>query len=383
MKIIFNRNEITKAIAPLMSAVSGKSTLTAVDGILIEAKAPDVCTLTTYDLEKGIRITINANVLEEGNYIINAQKFNQTLKVMDSDDITLAVDQKLTATFESGRSTHKTGALKAIEFPEIPYLTTDKGFTVKQAVLRNMLLKVTYAMGVNDPRPVLNGCYIRTIGGELSLVACDTFKLAVCSCKTEFGKLANSEKGTEFKFIIPSKSVNELIKLLSDDEEAIATVYMGHKNIVIDLGGIIFFSRLINGEYLDYDRVIIKNHKIFIELEKDRLISALERAALITEERIVGNVRSNVKLDIDDDMLKVSAVSSAGSIYDEVAIDHDGDDLTISFNNRFLMDSVRACSAEKIRISLSSKLMSVNIEPAEDSDDFSELFMLLPVRTKD
>ena len=158
---------------------------------------------------------------------------------------------------------------------------------------------------------------------------------------------------------------------------------MGHKNIVIDLGGIIFFSRLINGEYLDYDRVIIKNHKIFIELEKDRLISALERAALITEERIVGNVRSNVKLDIDDDMLKVSAVSSAGSIYDEVAIDHDGDDLTISFNNRFLMDSVRACSAEKIRISLSSKLMSVNIEPAEDSDDFSELFMLLPVRTKD
>lgn len=383
MKIIFNRNEITKAIAPLMSSVSGKSTLTAVDGILIEAEAPDICHLTTYDLEKGIRITINANVVEGGAYIINAQKFNQTLKVMDNDDIILNVDDNLTATFSSGRSTHKTGALKAIDFPELPYLKTEKGFIVKQKLFKDMLSKVSYAMGVNDPRPVLNGCYIRTNDGVLSLVACDTFKLAVCSAKTEFGQLENSTRGTDFSFIMPSKSINEFIKLLSDDEEATAIVYMGHKNIVIDLGDLIFFSRLIHGEYLDYERVIIKNHKVFITMEKSELLAALERAALITEERIVGSVRSNVKLTIENDVLKVSAVSTAGSIYDEVPIEHEGDDLVISFNNKFLMESVRACSADVIKISLSSKLMSVNITPVEIEDGVEELFMLLPVRTKD
>lgn len=385
MKIIFNRNEITKAIAPLMSSVSGKSTLTAIDGILIEAECPDVCNLTTFDLEKGIRISIKADVIEAGSYIINAQKFNQTLKVMDSEDITLTVDDKLTATFESGRSNHKTGALKSSDFPEIPFLKTEKGFIVDQALLREMLLKVSYAMDVNNPRPVLNGCYIRTEGGELKLVACDTVRLAVCSCAAEFEKLEGSDRGTDFKFIMPSKSVNELVKLLSSESGEKATVYMSHKNIVIVLGDLIFFSRLINGEYLDYERVIIRHHKIFVDVDKDSLLSALERAALITEERIVGNVRSNVKLTVESDVLKISAVSTAGSIYDEVPIEHEGEDIVISFNNRYLMDSVRACSADKIRISLSSKLMSVNIEPSADAANGSsdELFMLLPVRTKD
>ena len=382
MKIIFNRQEAIKAIAPLMCAVSGKSTLTETDGILIETNEGGTCTLTTFDLEKGIRVNLEANVVEAGAYIINAQKFNQTIKVMDSEEIVLSVDSKGIATFESGRSAHKTGSLPAQNFPEIPYLTTEKGFTVKQSTLRKMLLKVSYAMGVNDPRPVLNGCYVRTVGDTLSLVACDTFKLAVCSCKTEFGKLQNAS-ATDFSFIIPVKSVNELVKLLSDDEEETATVYMSYKNIVIHMGEIIFFSRLINGEYLDYDRVIIKNHKMFVTLEKDRLISALERASLITEEKITGNMRPNVKLEICEDILKVSAVSTAGSIYDEVPVEHEGDDISISFKNRFLMDSVRACTADRVRISLSSKLMSINIEPADEDDSIKELFMLLPVRTKD
>ena len=382
MKIIFNRQEAIKAIAPLMCAVSGKSTLTETDGILIETNESGTCTLTTFDLEKGIRVNLEANVVEEGAYIINAQKFNQTIKVMDSEEIVLSVDSKGIATFESGRSAHKTGSLPAQNFPEIPYLTTEKGFTVKQSTLRKMLLKVSYAMGVNDPRPVLNGCYVRTVGDTLSLVACDTFKLAVCSCKTEFGKLQNAS-ATDFSFIIPVKSVNELVKLLSDDEEETATVYMSYKNIVIHMGEIIFFSRLINGEYLDYDRVIIKNHKMFVTLEKDNLISALERASLITEEKITGNMRPNVKLEICEDILKVSAVSTAGSIYDEVPVEHEGDDISISFKNRFLMDSVRACTADRVRISLSSKLMSINIEPADEDDSIKELFMLLPVRTKD
>ena len=129
MKITFNRQQICNAVSPLMSAVSGKSTLTAADGILIEAKFPDICTLTTFDLEKGIRLTVNAKVEEEGSYIINAHKFNQTIRVMDGEEIALTVDDKLCATFESGRSSHKTGSLKAQDFPEIPRLTSEKALS--------------------------------------------------------------------------------------------------------------------------------------------------------------------------------------------------------------------------------------------------------------
>lgn len=382
MKIVFNRQEISNKIAPLMSVVSGKSTLTAVEGILIEANSPDCCTLTAFDLEKGIKITVDANVIEQGSYIINAQKFNQTLRVMNGEEITLTVDNKLGVVFECGKSSHRTGALKAEDFPEIPDLQSEKGFIVNQAQFKKMLSKVSYAMGVNEPRPVLNGCYIKTEEGKMNVVACDGFKLAVCSAESELKKLENSDRGVEFSFIVPVKSVNEIVKLLSDDEEDTVTVYMSHKNMVIAFEGLTFFTRLIVGEFVDYNRIIIKNHKIEVKASKQDILAALEKASLITEERIAGSVRSHVRIEVCGDILKVSAVSSAGSIYDEFNVDHSGDDISIAFNNRFLIDSVRACRSETIKLSMSSPLMGINVEPC-DEESGSELFMLLPVRTRD
>ena len=382
MKIVFNRQEISNKISPIMSVVSGKSTLTAVEGILIEANSPDSCTLTAFDLEKGMKITVEAEVLEQGSYIINAQKFNQTLKVMDGEEITLTVDSRLTATFECGKSSHKTGALRAEEFPEIPDLVTEKGFVVKENALKTMLSKVSYAMGVNEPRPVLNGCFVKTEADKINIVACDGFKLAVCSYAAELKKLENSDRGVEYSFIIPVKSVNELTKLLSDNEDDEVTVYMSHKNMVVVFEDLIFFTRLINGEYVDYNRIIIKNHKITVKAQKQEIIAALEKAALITEERIAGSVRSHVRVEVAGDVMKVSAVSAAGSIYDEFEIDHEGDDLSIAFNNRFLIDSIRACRSQTVKISMSSPLMSINVEPC-DEEEGSELFMLLPVRTRE
>ena len=382
MKIVFNRQDISNKIAPIMNVVSNKGAIPAAEGILIEANSNDRCTLTAFDTEKGIRINVEADVLEQGSYIINAQKFNQTLKVMDGEEIILTVDSRLTATFECGKSTHKTGAMKAEEFPEIPDLKTEKGFTVKESTLKNMLSKVSYAMGVNEPRPVLNGCFVKTEENKINMVACDGFKLAICTSSVELKKLENSERGVEYSFIIPVKSVGELCRLFSDDEEEEATVYMSHKNMVVEFDDMIFFTRLINGEYMDYNRIIIKNHKIEVKAAKQDVIAALEKAALITEERIARSVRSHVKVEVVGDVMKVSAVSAAGSIYDEFNIEHTGEDLSIAFNNRFFIDSIRACRSQTVKLSMSSPLMSINIEPCDDEED-TELFMLLPVRTRD
>ena len=179
------------------------------------------------------------------------------------------------------------------------------------------------------------------------------------------------------------KTVNELVKLLSDNKEKTARMFMTRKNIVFEIGDIIFFSRLIEGEYLDYDRIIVKNHKYSIECDRDELISALERAALVTEEKIAGSLRSHVKLIFDGDLLKITANSSAGSTYDEIEIEDIGAPLTIGFNNRYLINSVRACNSERIKLALSSHLSSLNITPAETKEGIEEIFMLLPVRLKD
>ena len=385
MKVIFDRQAIMAATAPLLATTAGKSTLAATEGIKIEAISPDTCILTTYDLEKGMRTTIEAKVIEEGTFVINAQKFNQTMRVMNGDEVTLTVDRNLGAVIECGKSSHKLLAMRGEDFPEIPRLESNLGFSVKAGTLRDMLNKVMYAMGVNDQRKVLNGCYIEVEQNKLLLVACDSFKMAKCMLRTDDIENNNADgSDIRFRFIVPVKTVNELYKVLGNNADEMVRIHMMRKHMVFYFEGLVFFSRLVDGEYIDYDRFIIHQHKIFIEMDREEMLSALERAALITEERVTGALKANVKLQLDGPVLKVMANSTVGSTYDEIDIDHEGADLVIAFKNRFLTDSVRACESDRIRIALSSHLASVNIEPVDaENADSKDLFMLLPVRMKD
>ena len=383
MKIVFRRDVISAAVAPLMSGVSTKMTLAATEGILIEASLPNTCVMTTYDIEKGVRITIEADVIEAGSAIVSASKFNQIVRVMDGD-ITLTVDDRNCATIVSGRSSHTMTALPAKDFPEIPRLTSAQGFVAPQRVVRSMMAKCLYAMGVNDQRPVLNGLFFSVAGGKLHMVSCDSFKMATCATQADIYGLESDLAVDDTRFILPNKSVSELYKLLNDkDEEAVVTVYTSRKNIIFVMGDLTFFSKLIEGEYIDYNRIILRNHRITVFADRETVISALEHAALITEEKVAGSVRSHVRLEVQGNVLKISATSGTGSSYDEVAIGHEGDDLIIAFNNRYLIDSLRACSADRIKLSMSSPLSSINIEPSDEDTTDEDLFMLLPVRMKD
>ncbi len=384
MKIVFNRQSVLAATAPLLCATGGKSTLAATENIKIDALTPDTCVLTTYDLEKGLQTTIEAKVIEEGSFSINAQKFMQTMRVMEGEEVTLTVERNLSAVIESGKSTHRMTALRGEDFPELPRLESGMGFTAKAGMLKDMFNKIMYAMGVNDQRAVLNGCFVEVTGNQLLMVSCDSFKLAKCRLNTTELENNNTDgSDMRFRFILPVKTVNELYKLFSD-ADAEVRIHVMRKHMVFYIGELIFFSRLVDGEYIDFDRIIIQQHKIYADIDRDMLLSALERAALITEERVAGSVRAHVKLQLESGVLKILASSAAGSTYDEIEVGHEGGDILIAFNNRFLIDSVRACESERIRMALSSPLTSVNIEPADGKSENSEdLFMLLPVRMKD
>ncbi len=383
MKIVFNRQSIMDAVSPLMCAVSGKSTLSAIEGILIDAKDDQTCVMTTFDLEKGMRAVVEAEVEEAGTYIINAQKFVQTLRVMEGDHVTLTVSENLQACIASGKSSHKMNALSGADYPSIPRLITEDGFVIGQSVLKDMLSKVMYAMAVNDQRPVLNGCYFKVSEGTLMAVSCDSFKLAKCSTAAMIENKNENGDELSFSFIIPTKTVGELYKLLKDDERETVRIFMSRRNIVFCIGSLIFFSRLIEGQYIDYNRIILNSHRITAECQRMPLIAALERAALVTEDKIAGSVPSHVKLNLEGSLLKISAISTMGSTYDEIDINHIGEDLLIAFNNRFLIDSLKACDSDRVKISLTSALTSINIQPAEEKEGNEELFMLLPVRMRE
>lgn len=383
MKIIFDRRLLCEVFPPLMCAVSNKSTLPAIEGVLIEAGEGGECLLTTYDTDKGIRTSIEAKIFEPGSYIINAQKFSQIIRVMNGEELELDVDDRLSAKIISGKSTHKMPALAGSDFPALPEISHEKGFIIAQSVLKKMLSKVSHAMATDDTRQFLNGCFFKLENDRLTLVTCDTINLAKCVRKTEVQNKNTDQAPLDFSFIVPVKTVNELNKLLADEDEAMVEIYMTRKNIVFILGEVTFFSRLIDGEYLDYNRVILKNHKIKVSVDRAGLFSTLEHAALVTEERLAGSVPAHVKLDFDGDILKVMANSAGGSTYDELEIKHQGDDILIGFNNKYLINGIRACGGERISLSLSSPLTSMNVEPEEQEEDGEELFMFLPVRMKE
>ena len=311
-----------------------------------------------------------------------ADYFRHIDRLQVGDTVTLTVTPSLQACIASGKSTHRMNALNGKDFPALPPLETEDGFTISQAVLREMIAKCSYAMATNDQRVVLNGCYFKVTTDNLLAVACDSFKLAKCSVEVPIENGNTNGSKLNHAFILPTKSVGELYRMLKDDENATVRVTKTLRNIVFHFDDLIFFSRLIDGLYIDYDRIIVTNHKITIKVDRDRLIAALDRAALVTEEKVVGSVRAHVRLELAGDLLKISAQSTLGETYDEVPIEHEGPDLVIAFNNRFLIDSLKSCSADMVKISLSSALTSINIEPAED-ETIHELFMLLPVRMKE
>ena len=383
MKIVFNRQEIINCVTPLMCAASGsRSSIAAVEGILFEAEAPSTVTMTTYDLEKGVRTTVEANVLEGGSCVINAQKFLQSVKVMSGEEITLSVNDRLAVSIMSGKSNYRMSALPAADFPALPALRTELGFTLPSGVLRKMINKVSYAMGVNDQRIILNGTYFKVNDGDLLCVACDSFRLAKSEKKLEFGRINDDRDALHFAYVVPAKTINELCRMLPDDDELTVAVYMGRKHMVYVIEGLTFFTRLIEGEYIDYDRIIIKNHRIIVECPREALLMALEKAAIVTEEKIVGAGRAYVKLSLEGGLLKVTAESALGSSYDEIPVEHEGEDIVIAFNNRYLIDSVRSCTGDTVEIQMSTPLTSVNIIPVhpDDGEDTEDVFFLLPVR---
>ena len=197
-------------------------------------------------------------------------------------------------------------------------------------------------------------------------------------------KLGNCNKDASdlnLSFIVPGKTLAQLSRLINDDDGEL-TVVLARKHVIFKMENRIFFSRLIEGEYIDYTRVIPKESKITAIVDRMAFISSLERASLVTEDKSLGQLKTSVKLNFEGDVLKVSSESLSGSVYDEVLIEKEGADILIGFNCRFFLDALKSADGEKIKLSMSGPLMGVVITAAE-KDEESEgeyLYIVSPVR---
>lgn len=389
MKIRFDKEQLIAAVTPSMSAVSDvKGTTEAIEGILFETDGADSCILSTYDLSKGFRTEIPCQVMEEGSFIINAQKLLRIIKMMPASTILIEIaPEKLMAKITSGRSEFCLSALGGDKFPNLPQLHGEKGFTLEQKQLRRAILQIQHAISVSEQRPVLCGGYFKMSEDGLTVISCDGNRMAYVEKKLSIQSKGLQSENSQIGFIVPGKALSELLKMLDDSEEPV-TLEFGMKHIIFGFGKIIFFSRLIEGEYIDYQRLMPKNNSIRVELEREGFIECLERVSLVSDDHSLGKTQSYVKCSFIDDLLQVTSVSSASSVYDELPIRKDGEDIVIGFNCRFLLDALRAIGDERVALTMSTPLMSMTIEPTierslEEAKNGQFLYMISPVRMKE
>ena len=379
MKFTVSKSDFMRVLVPAMGTVSNKNTITAIEGVLIETLDNGLIQISTYDMNKGFRATVAPVEIERmGRFIINAQRLYQTVRVLPDDDITIDVNEKLNCEITSGKASFSMFALKGEDFPNLPELVTDNGFTVSAEILRKMVSKVAHSIADQDKRPMLCGAFFKISDGGMEVVSCDSYRLSKCNIKCEIGSLTDSS--ANYAFIIPGHALNELNKVLADGDDENVSFYLSRKHAIISKGDVIFFTRTIDSEYIDYNRMIPRDNGIVVTIDRERLLSGLESANIIAEEKVQGSGKSYVKLSVKDQHLALASTSVYGCVNDEMDCVHEGEDIDIGFNCRFLIDAVKVAEGENLYIKLKNPNQAITIEAVEEDEEFSYCYVIVPVR---
>ena len=361
--------------------VSNKNTITSLEGVLFETMDDGRIRLTTYDMNKGVRCLFTPSEIErDGKFIVNASRFYQTVRVLPDDEITVDINDKLNCTVSSGKASFSMFAMRGEDFPNLPELDTEKGFIIKAEILSKMIGKVSHSISDMDTRPMLKGAFFKIDKRGIEAVSCDGYILSKCSTYCPIEYIGSEER--DFSFIVPGHALGEITKIIEAGEEEVK-FYLARKHAIIKTGDVVFFTRTIDAEYLDYNRMVPTENNIFLTVNRERLLSGLERANIVADEKIQGSGKSYVKIIAEGDILSLSSSSVNGKFYDEMECDHKGDDIEICFNCRYLINTVKVAEGENIFISLLKYDKAITIEPAVKEDDFSYFYMILPLKIRE
>ena len=381
MKFTVHKSILMNALTPAMGTVSNKNTITSIEGVLIETLDSGLIQISTYDMNKGVRATFEPSSIErEGKFIINAQRLYQTVRVLPNEEITIDINDKLNCEISSGKASFSIFASKGEDFPNLPELVSDKGFEISSKTLKNIIGKVSHSIAVQDNRAMLMGAFFKIDKEGMEVVSCDSYTLSKCNIKCEINAVSNSNEDIDCKFIIPGHALNELVKILPDGEDDKCLFYLSRKHAIINCDNIIFFTRTIDSDYIDYNRIIPKENDIIVNVNRERILSGLERVNIIAEEKIQGSGRSYVKISVEDDFITLSSASVNGKVTDEMDCVHTGSNIEIGFNCRYLINSIRVAEGENIKITLKSPTQAITIEKTEEDGEFNYFYMVLPVR---
>ena len=366
MKFSCEKALLSGAVSVTSRAVAAKSSIPAMEGILIEAG--DSLRLTGYNLETGIQATVPAEIKEKGSLVLSARIFGEIVRKLP-DDMVVFSSQGYTVNIKCGMSEFNILGTDPEEFPELPTVDQQNSLTLPQPVLRAMISQTLFAVSDNESRPIHTGSLFEVDGTTLTVVSVDGYRLALRK------EDLTEKKGVDFfSFVVPGSALGEVEKICSGEEAVVVT--QGARHVMFKTGDTVLVCRRLEGEFLPYKNAIPRNNTIHIEVDARALLSSIERVSLIISEKL----KSPLRCIFGDGMVSITTKTAIGDAADQCLISGDGQGLEIGFNNKYLMDALKAAPADKLRMEFTSGVAPCVILPAEGEENF--IYMVLPVRLK-
>lgn len=366
MNIVCDKSLLCAALDGVSKAVTTRSSIPVLEGVLLKAEGFQL-TLTGYDLEMGITTTIEANVREPGEIVLNAKLLGDMVRRMPSAEVSILAGETGNTVIQGGVAQFEIQSMPASDYPDLPNTGAERTLTIKTGVLRDMIERTLYAVSQDDKKPAHTGELFEIEPDRLTVVALDGYRLAIVDRPVTANK--------DIRIIVPAKTMTEVNRLLSSDDDADVNICANRRFVVFITAGYTIMSRLIEGEFLNYRNVIPEGCRTRVTLDTRDFIDTIERASLIITERL----KNPLRVSFTSSRVVVRCQTNLGKVVDEFDAKAEGEDVEIGFNNRYLLDALRNSRAEKVVMEISGPLSPVKVLP-ENGGDFT--YLVLPVRFK-
>lgn len=367
MKFTCEKALLVSAISVASRTVAPKSAIPSLEGLLVKAGVKVM--LTGYNLETGITVGVPADIAEPGECIMPARLFFDIIRKLPDDEVTVSVDESFRVSIRGGISSFTITAMTAEDYPELPDVESEKGIPVPQRELREMISGTIFSASENMARPIHTGCLFEIADESVMVVAVDGYRLALRRYIPE------QPLERTVKFVAPAAALKEVEKILDDTDDP-AVIYLGTKHILFTIGDATLVCRILEGEFLDWRRVLPQNNPIKVAANVREVTDSIERVSLVISEKI----KSPVRCTFGHNTADFRTTSTIGEAHDMCSTAGDGKDLEIGFNSRYLLDALRAVPTPEVSLELINGLSPIVLNPCDGSGKFS--YMVLPVRLK-
>lgn len=366
MKFSCEKALLQSAVTTAGRVVAPKSSILALEGVLLEADN-NCLRVSGFNLETGIVTCVEACVDRPGSMVLSARLFGEIIRKLPDDMVSVSAEGS-SVHISCGPTSFDIMGSSADEFPELPTVDGGNSIVMEQGKLRSMISRVIFAVSDNESRPIHTGALFEVEENELTMVAVDGYRLALRREKIGHCSVPACS------FVVPGAALNEVDKICADSDEEVH-ITGGDRHITFVMGATTLVARRLEGSFLNYRQTIPQNNSVILEAAAADLQVSIDRASLIINDKL----KSPLRCKFEDGLLSITSKTAIGSAFDTCPVVGDGKGLEIGFNNRFLMDAVKAAPADRVRLELNTATSPCLILPAE-ADNNSFLYMVLPVR---